>query len=153
MTLRLPIVLALSILVVGAAQAQPTETFKFLSAGDVVALTDKPGTGPKTAHLAEHPAYDVEYALRTDTGNMVEVHAHTTHYIHILEGQGTLTYGGRVIGWTQTAPGEIRGSAIADGTVRAVHAGDYMQIPAGMPHLFNAAAGTKLRYLVFNIKG
>jgi mannose-6-phosphate isomerase-like protein (cupin superfamily) len=148
------IALGLSLLMAGAAAAQTgaPETFKFLSAKDVGALTDKPGTGPKTAHLAEHAGYDVEYALRGDTGNMVEVHAHTTHYIHILEGQGTLTYGGNVMGGKETAPGETRGSSVTGGTAVALHAGDYLQIPAGLPHLFNAAPGTKLRYLVFNIK-
>jgi len=152
MRLKLPITLALSLFVT-AAVAQPAETFKYLSAADVAALTAKPGPGPKTGHLAEHPAYDVEYALRSDSGNMVEVHAHTTHYIHILDGQGTLTYGGKVTDGKETAPGEIRGNTIAGGKVQAVHAGDYLQIPAGTPHLFNAAAGTKLHYLVFNIKG
>ena len=93
----------------------------------------------------------MEYALRTDTGNQVEVHAHKSHYIHILEGQGTLTYGGSVTAAKQTAPGEIRGSAVVGGTTIAVHAGDYLQIPAGTPHLFNPAHGTRLHYIVFNI--
>ena len=142
MTRTIAIALSLGLLT-SAAWAQPApETFKFLSAKDVGALTDKPATGPVTAHLAEHPGYDVEYAQRGDSGNMVEVHAHTTHYIHILEGQGTLTYGGTVNAGKETAPGEIRGPGVTGGTVLALHAGDYVQI----------AAGTKIRYIVFNIK-
>ena len=155
MVRRTAIAFVLGLVMASATAAQsvsaPPETFKFLSAKDVGALTDKPGSGPKTAHLAEHTGYDVEYALRADTGNQVEVHAHKTHYIHILEGQGTLTYGGSVTAAKQTAPGEIRGSSVVGGTAITLHAGDYLQIPAGMPHLFNAAPGTQLRYIVFNI--
>ncbi len=146
-------VLVASQVIAGAAAAQPRETFKFLSAKEVGALTDQPGMGPKTAHLAKHATYEVEYALRGDSGNVAEVHAHTSHHIHILEGTGTLTYGGRITQGKESGPGEIRGPAIAGGTMITVHAGDYMEIPAGTPHLFNPAPGTKLRYIVFNIFG
>jgi quercetin dioxygenase-like cupin family protein len=134
------------------AQTVPPEAFKFMSAQEVTALTAKPGSGPKTAHLAEHENYYVEYAVRTDTGNVAEIHTHWSHYIHILSGEGTLTYGGAVPGAKEISPGQIRGNSIAGGKSIAVHAGDYMQIPAGTPHLFNAAKGTKLRYVVFNTK-
>jgi mannose-6-phosphate isomerase-like protein (cupin superfamily) len=146
-------IVAIAVAVAGGAVAQSAapETFQFLSAKEVGALTDQPGPGPKTAHLAKHDNYDVEYALRGDSGNMAEVHAHTTHYIHILEGAGSVTYGGNVTDAKESGRGEVRGSAITGGKTVAIHAGDYMQIPAGTPHLFNAAAGTKLRYIVFNI--
>lgn len=150
------IMLGMGLLMAVSAQAQPSapapEGFKFLSAKQVQALTDNPGIGPKTAHLAGHTTYDVEYALRGDAGNQVEVHAHTSHYIHILKGRGTLTYGGTVLAPQNTAPGEIRANAVSGGTIVVLHAGDYLQIPAGTPHLFNAAKGTQLYYLVFNIK-
>ena len=83
----------------------------------------------------------VEYAARSDAGNQAEIHLHWTHYIHILAGQGTLTYGGTVSNPKETAPGQIRGNAIIGGTSIALHEGDFLQIPAGTPHLFNAAPG------------
>ena len=132
--------------------ARPPEAFKFLSAKDVTALTETTVPGPKTAYLGDHENYFVEYAARTDKGNVAEVHTHWTHYINILEGTGTLTYGGTVTNAKETGPGQIRGDAIAGGTSMTVHEGDYVQIPAGLPHLFNAAPGTKLRYIVFNAR-
>jgi glc operon protein GlcG len=135
-----------------APHATPPEQFKFLSAKEVMALTDKPGPGAKTAFLGDHENYFVEYASRSDAGNEAEIHAHWTHYIHILSGEGTLTYGGTVSHPRETGPGQIRGSGITGGTTIAVHAGDYMQIPAGTPHLFGVAAGHMLRYLVFNTR-
>src|ERR1700761_8031658 len=145
--------------VISAAWAQtslrslPAEGFKYLSAKDVEALTDKPGPGAKTAFPVDHENYFVEYAERSDQGNEPEVHTHWTHYIHVLSGEATLTYGGTVTKARETSPGQIRGEGIAGGTRIAVHAGDFLQIPAGMPHEFNGIApGSKFRYVVFNTK-
>jgi quercetin dioxygenase-like cupin family protein len=155
---KIKVSLAILLLMSSAAAAQtamhtaPPEQFKFMSAKDVIALTDKPGPGAKTAFVSDHENYFVEYATRTDAGNVVEVHDHWTHYIHILAGEGTLSYGGTVTNAKQTGPGQIRGDAIVGGTRITVHTGDYVQIPAGMPHLFNAAPGTKLSYVVFNTR-
>lgn len=135
-----------------APHAAPPEVFKFLSAKDVAALTDKPGPGAKTAYLADHDSYFVEYVSRTDAGNVSEVHVHWTHFIHMLEGEGTLTYGGTVTNAKDTGPGQVRGDSIAGGTTIALHPGDYFEIPAGMPHLVNPKPGTKMRYVVFNAR-
>ena len=130
----------------------PAEGFKYLSAKDVEALTDKPGPGAHTAFPVDHESYYVEYAERSDQGNEPEVHTHWTHYIHVLQGEATLIYGGTVTNAKETSPGQIRGSAIAGGTKMTVHAGDFLQIPAGMPHEFLPGAGVKFRYVVFNTK-
>jgi len=130
----------------------PAEGFKYLSAKEVEALTDKPGPGAKTAFPVDHENYYVEYAQRSDKGNEPEVHTHWTHYIQVLSGEATLTYGGAVTSAHETSPGQIRGEAISGGTTMTVHAGDFFQIPAGMPHLFNVASGGKFRYVVFNTR-
>lgn len=133
--------------------AAPPDAFKFLAAKDVNALTDRPGPGAKTAYLADHENYFVEYATRTAAGNVAEVHAHWSHLIHVLDGQATLTYGGTVTNPKDTAPGQVRGDAIAGGTSITVRPGDFIQIPAGMPHMFDAIApGTKFHYVVFNVR-
>jgi quercetin dioxygenase-like cupin family protein len=131
---------------------QPSEGFKFLSAKDVGALTDKPGPGAKTAYLGDHENYYVEYATRSDAGNEAEVHAHWSHYINVLSGEATLTYGGTVANARDSAPGQVRGSGITGGKSMTLHAGDYVQIPAGTPHMLNPAKGTKFHYVVFNTR-
>ena len=130
----------------------PAEGFKYLPAKEVEALTDKPGPGAKTAFPVDHENYYVEYAQRGDQGNVPEVHTHWTHYIQVLSGEATLTYGGTVSNAKETGPGQIRGDAIAGGTTMTVRPGDFLQIPAGMPHLFNVASGGKFRYVVFNTR-
>lgn len=156
--MRLAIAIAALALTAAAATAQTPpahvvapEPFRFLSAQDVAALTDT-GAGPKVAYLGDHEDHYVEYAARTDSGNLAEVHAHWTHYITILSGTGTLTWGGTVTNAKETGPGQVRGDAIAGGASLAVHPGDYLQIPAGTPHLFAAAPGTRLHYVVFNVR-
>jgi quercetin dioxygenase-like cupin family protein len=128
----------------------PAEGFKYLPSKEVEALTDKPGPGAKTAFPVDHENYYVEYAQRNDKGNEPEVHSDWTHYIHVLSGEATLTYGGTVSNARETSPGQIRGDGITGGSSMTVKTGDFVQIPAGMPHLFNVAAGGKFRYLVFN---
>src|ERR1700728_4809318 len=130
----------------------PAEGVKYLSAEQVEALTDKPGPGAKTAFPVDHENYYVEYAQRSDQGNEPEVHTHWTHYIHVLSGEATLIYSGTVTNSRETSPGQIRGDAIAGGTKMTVHTGDFLQIPAGMPHEFIPGAGAKFRYVVFNTR-
>src|SRR6201996_2845341 len=108
----------------------PAEGFKYLSAKEVEALTDKPGPGAKTAFPVDHENYYVEYAERSDKGNEPEVHTFWTHYIQVLSGEATLTYGGTVTKAHETSPGQIRGEAITGGMTKTVRTGDFLQIPA-----------------------
>jgi len=132
----------------------PAEGFKYLSAKQVEGLTDQPGPGAHTAFPVDHENYYVEYAQRSDQGNEPEVHTHWTHYIQVLSGEATLVYGGTVSHARETGPGQIRGDAIVGGTTMTVRAGDFLQIPAGMPHEFTATGlDKKFRYVVFNTRG
>jgi len=134
-------------------RARPPESFKYLPAKEVEASTDKPGPGVKTAFPVDHEDYDVEYAERSDKGNEPEVHTYRTHYIHVISGESLLTYGGTVTNAREASPGQIRGDAIAGGTSITVRGGDFLQIPAGMPHLFEVKSPTvKFRYVVFNAR-
>ena len=134
------------------ARARAPEQFKYIPAKEVEALTDKPGPGVKTSFPVDHEDYDVEYAQRSDKGNEPEVHMHSTHYIQVLSGESRLTYGGTVTNAKETGPGQVRGDGIQGGTTMTVRAGDFLQIPAGMPHLFEVGAGGKFRYVVFNTR-
>ncbi len=132
--------------------AAPPDDFKFLAARDVAALTGQPGAGPHTSDLGDHENYFVEYATRNDSGNLAEIHSHWTHYVTVLSGEAVLTYGGTVMNPKDTGPGQIRGSGITGGKTMTVHAGDYVQIPAGMPHLFHPPKGGSFHYVVFNAR-
>ena len=70
-------------------RSRAPEGFKYMPSKEVEALTSQPGPGAKTAFPVDHENYFLEYAERNDKGNEAEVHAHWTHYIHVLSGEAT----------------------------------------------------------------
>ena len=78
----------------------------------------------------------------------MEQHTHSIDQITILAGEGVLTYGGTIPGAVPNAMGEYRGESQVGGKTQALHPGDFVLIPAGMPHKFDAAPGKTLYYVV-----
>ena len=69
------------------------------------------------------------------------VHPNEAEYAIVVAGAGTLVMDGRLRDPIVTRPGLTEGSAIEDGTSRALHPGDVMLIPAGVPHWFGVDGG------------
>ena len=135
-------------------RATPPDGFKFLSAQDLdkALMTTEQGHVYSGHVVNDHENYWVEFMKRFDHGNLVEFHAHWVDYITIQSGQGTITYGGTVTGANPAGNGETRGGTLSGATVQPVKAGDYIQIPAGVPHIINAAPGQELRFVLFKHK-
>jgi quercetin dioxygenase-like cupin family protein len=133
-----------------ARNATPPDDFKYLSAGDAAALVNKPGPAPVVSMLSDHEYYFSEVVARTTDGE-VEVHHHWIDFVTVLSGDVTLTYGGTVAGAKETTPGEMRGGTIAGGKTIALHRGDYLEIPADVPHLMTAPKHD-FRYLVVKVR-
>ena len=126
--------------------ATPADSFKYLSAKDEAALLNKPGPGPFVSVLSDHEYYLSEIAARNTDGE-VELHKHWIDFMSVLSGDVTLTYGGTLTGAKEVAPGELRGGTIAGGKTIRLHPGDYLEIPAGVPHLMTAPKNN-FRYLI-----
>ena len=149
--------IAAALLAAGPALAQtplratPPDGFKFLSAEQLDQALMKTEQGHVySGHVTtDHENYWVEFMKRLDHGNLVEFHAHWTDYITILKGEGTVTYGGTLTGANPAGIGETRGGTLSGATVQPVKAGDYIQIPAGVPHIINAAPGQELKLVLF----
>jgi len=135
-------------------RSTPSEPFKFLSHQDLATILMTPERGRVySGHVVnDHENYYVEFVKRLDNGNMVEVHSNWHDFITVLSGDGSVSYGGTVNGADQTGPGETRGGTMSGGTTKALHPGDYIQIPAGMPHKIDAAAGQQLNYVIFKVR-
>jgi quercetin dioxygenase-like cupin family protein len=101
----------------------------------------------KGAPLRETTAYKVHASRRTEPGQ-AEVHVADTDIIYVLEGSATFVTGGAVVGGSETAPGEIRGSSIEGGTSREMKPGDVFVVPSGTPHWFQSVQGPVLYYVV-----
>jgi mannose-6-phosphate isomerase-like protein (cupin superfamily) len=152
---KLASVLAASLLSIAASaqtarNATPQDSFQYLSAKDALALVDKPGPAPVLSLLSDHEYYFSEVVSRKSDGQ-VELHQHWIDFMTILSGDVTLTYGGTLAGAKETAPGEMRGGTISGGKTIALHRGDYLEIPAGVPHLMTAPQHN-FTYLIVKVR-
>jgi mannose-6-phosphate isomerase-like protein (cupin superfamily) len=137
-----------------AVRETPADKFIFLSQQTLAQRLAKPGPGRSFGAVIvnDHENYFVEFVRRQDHGNQVEQHDHWVDQITILSGHGTLTRGGTLSGGKETGPGEVRGGTQQGATVQPLHPGDFVLIPAGMPHKFDAAPGTDMVYSVFKAR-
>ncbi len=143
----------------GAASAQEDEDLAAIGAAGAGGsgsaapeVTHMPASDVRAAFeagmpLVENASFKV-HASRRDRPGQAEVHAGETDVIYVLEGEATLVTGGRVVNGATTAPGELRGSSIEGGTGRALGAGDFVIVPAGVPHWFSKVNGPFLYYVV-----
>jgi quercetin dioxygenase-like cupin family protein len=79
----------------------------------------------------------------------VEQHTHWIDQTTILSGEGILTVGGTVADRKEIAPGEFRGHKQNGAKTLHVRPGDFVLIPTGTPHHFDAVPGKVLNYVVY----
>ena len=157
---RLLIVAALAALPL-AASAQPQgapapaaphntsfDAFIYQPAANVAAMTHRTDGKPQSKIVIDHENYFIEYVTRVINTN-AEAHNHWYDYIHVLEGEGSITYGGTQEGGTDSGLGEIRGGKLVGGKFQILKPGDRLVIPPGMPHIFTATTGHTFTYLIF----
>lgn len=134
------------------AQVRGTQPdpYIFKSAGEIEALVSKPEAGRVygATFMNDHENYYIEFVKRLDHGNMVELHPHWVDQITVIAGEGVLTFGGTVKDGNVAANGEVRGGTQVGATTQALHPGDFVLIPAGAAHKFDAAPGKTLTYVV-----
>lgn len=107
-------------------------------------------SGNPTKTFGRHPNFWYVESQRTVTGS-VEVHANWIDATVIQAGNGSLRSGGSVSGGRAQGRGEHRGGQIHGGSERRLGAGDFVVIPAGVPHQYEVSTGDSLRYLTVKI--
>ena len=88
------------------------------------------------------------HASRREQAGQGEVHTADADIIYVLDGSATFVTGGTLVEPKETAPNELRGSAVAGGTTRTIAKGDVIIVPAGTPHWFREVQGPVLYYVV-----
>ncbi len=141
----------------GASSAKQDEEFATLGAAAVTATSDAQVTFIDAAHVAaafqkgvplvETPSYKV-HASHRDGAGQAEVHTTETDIIHVLDGTATLVTGGTVVDGKTIAENEIRGAGVQGGEARALHRGDVVIVPHGVPHWFKSASSPFNYYVV-----
>jgi quercetin dioxygenase-like cupin family protein len=129
----------------------PADAFVYQPAAEVQALTHRTDGKPQSKIVIDHENYFIEYVTRVINTN-AEAHNHWYDYIHVLEGEGSITYGGTQEGATDGGAGEMRGGRLVGGKLQLLHPGDRLVIPPGMPHIFTATPGHTFTYLIFKHK-
>ena len=86
--------------------------------------------------------------LRRTKPYRAEVHKRLVDMWYVIEGEGTLVTGGSLSQPIQTEADEFRGQAIVGGEDRHIGPGDFVRIPAGVPHWVSKVDGTEIIYLV-----
>lgn len=134
-----------------ALHTTPNDAFVYQPASEVQALTHRTDGQPQSKIVIDHENYFIEYVTRVINTN-AEAHNHWYDYIHVLDGEGSITYGGTQQGGTDAGQGEIRGGKLVGGKLQLLHPGDRLVIPPGLPHIFTATPGHTFTYLIFKQK-
>ncbi|HSB64675.1 MAG TPA: heme-binding protein [Thermoanaerobaculia bacterium] len=124
-----------------ALEAPPAATVTFLDKARVEAAFTK------GEPLLETGDYKI-HASRREKAGLAEVHEHETDIIRVLSGAAHLVTGGTLVDSKVTAPGEIRGGSISNGSARDLAPGDVVVVPAGVPHWFERVNGPFTYYVV-----
>jgi mannose-6-phosphate isomerase-like protein (cupin superfamily) len=80
-----------------------------------------------------------------------ELHQQLGDVFFVLRGTAILVTGGTISNPATTAPGEIRGASVQDGTRRKLQEGDVVHVSANTPHQMLLDAGSSITYFVVKI--
>jgi mannose-6-phosphate isomerase-like protein (cupin superfamily) len=108
-------------------------------------------TGSASVKLDEYPNHFTMIALRKKSGG-AEIHQNYADFFFVVRGKATLLTGGMVVDQKIASPGEIKGSAVRDGTATELQKGDVVHIPANVPHQLVLPAHGEFVYFVVKVK-
>jgi len=114
----------------GLAADNPVAKVEFRSATEVDAAR---AAGDSGTPIITDPEFKV-IAGRRDKPGQAEVHATETDIFIVLDGTATIVIGGELIDPKQASVGEMRGSAIKDGTNYVLTKGVVVTVPRNTPH-------------------
>ena len=108
-------------------------------------------SGSASVKLKEYPNHFTMIALRDQDGG-AEIHQFNADFFFVVSGSATLVTGGSVIDSKSTHPGEITGTSIEGGTRTELAPGDFVHIPATLPHQLLLKKGGPCVYYVIKVK-
>ena len=103
-----------------------------------------------TERMADFGNHSLMVVHRQGDGE-AELHENQADVFVVQSGEARLVYGGTVLDGKNTAPGEIRGRAIAGGAEKRLGPGDMAHVPARVPHQVLVPAGKLFTYFVIKV--
>jgi quercetin dioxygenase-like cupin family protein len=122
-----------------AAQTDAAMMKTFASAAEVQSLLAKAKAERKEGQVmvAEHILSLAPYVANLEyrpVEGVVAVHEKEAEMVYVIDGGGTLTTGGKVVGEKRTNDANLSGTSIDGGTAQAINKSDFAIIPEGTPH-------------------
>lgn len=129
-----------------AAQTDAATMKTFTSSAEVRSLLAKAKGERKEGQVmvAEHILSLAPYVANLEyrpVEGAVAVHEKEAEMVYVIDGGGTLTTGGKVVGEKRTNAANLSGTSIDGGTAQTINKGDFAIIPEGTPHQFKPANG------------
>ena len=122
-----------------AAPTPDTDLTKlgYVSAGDIAAGLKKlpQDRADISMRIFQIPPYNVNAAHRAPVTQVANVHDDQTELFMVLDGTGSIVWGGTVAGATRNG-GNITGKGIDGGKTQKLGKGDFFVVPPGLPHMF-----------------
>jgi len=109
----------------------------FMSAADITAGLRKlpQDRADISMRIFQIPPYNVNAAHRAPVTQIANVHDTQAELFMVLEGTGSIVWGGKIVGATRTGT-NLAGKTLEDGTTQKLAKGDFFIVPAGLPHMF-----------------
>ena len=122
----------------------------YVSAGDVAAGLKKlpQDRADISMRIFQMPPFNVNAAHRAPVTQVANVHDDQSELFMVLDGSGSIVWGGKVVGATRNGA-NVTGKSIEGGTTQTLGKGDFFVVPPGLPHMFAniAPAGIQLMQL------
>jgi uncharacterized RmlC-like cupin family protein len=107
--------------------------------------------GSASVKVSDYPNHYTMLSYRSKNGGG-EIHEKFADFFYVVHGNATLLTGGKLMNPATASPGEIRGSGVEGGTETALHEGDFVHIPANVPHQLVIASGRDFYYFVIKVR-
>jgi mannose-6-phosphate isomerase-like protein (cupin superfamily) len=109
----------------------------YMSAGDIAAGLKKlpQDRADISMRIFQIPPFNVNAAHRAPVTQVANVHDDQSELFMVLEGTGSIVWGGRVAGATRNGA-NVTGKGIDGGTTQKLAKGDFFVVPPGLPHMF-----------------
>jgi len=104
--------------------------------------------GESEINLIERTPEHAAILLRRTLPGQAEVHEQQADAWYVIDGGCVFVTGGTVVNGAPSGPGEIRGASIAGGDEHLIAKGDFISVPAGVPHWVKKIEGKEIVYIV-----
>jgi mannose-6-phosphate isomerase-like protein (cupin superfamily) len=122
-----------------ARAQQPADQVTYVDAAKVAEAFAKGGAlATGSDHIAS--------VLRRVKPGQVEVHTKETDIFYIVDGTATFVTGGTVVGQKELRANQMTGTDIQSGQTHQLKKGDFITIPAGIPHWFKDVPSSGITY-------